>query len=156
MDDFLSFAFLTVKWSLHNKNCVFCWFSWRKLDLFNHLTTKKVIWRCGSKSRAAIILYLIPLSPYSISNCCQLSMQIIVENLYKSDVPPLCFSPKAPCKSMYVNICLVLNPTNPTLEKKTFRRSWNMRSCTGSWTTTIRFLISFFSKRFWFYLVIWL
>ena len=30
---------------------------------FNHFTTKKVIWKCGSYSRAAIILYLIPSTP---------------------------------------------------------------------------------------------
>ena len=31
-----------------NKKCVFCWYFQQKLDFFNHLTVKKVIWRFGS------------------------------------------------------------------------------------------------------------
>ena len=41
---------------LHKKKkCVFCWRFWRKLDIFNHLTTKRVIWRYGSESRETIV-----------------------------------------------------------------------------------------------------
>ena len=43
--------------------CVFCWYFKRKLYFLNHLTTKWVIWKCSSLSRAAIMLFIIHLLP---------------------------------------------------------------------------------------------
>ena len=53
---FFGFFYLAVKCSFRTSNT--------EIRLFNHLTTKKVIWRCDSYSRVAIKLYLIPLPPY--------------------------------------------------------------------------------------------
>ena len=50
------------------KICIFCRYTTaekQKLDFFNHWTMEMVIERCNFYSRAAIILYLIPLPPYA-------------------------------------------------------------------------------------------
>ena len=64
MDDFLPFVIYMVEWS--TKNCVFCWYTTaekQKTYFFSIIEPFRFFWSRDFQSRAAFILYIVPLPP---------------------------------------------------------------------------------------------